>query len=156
MQRANGFTLIQLVIVIIVISILAFSAMGRLADTGLSLSAQAQQLASDIRLAQSMAMTQGKRFGIQINATPTNTYVLVDQNGTANVTHPVTGNVQPIGLASTVTTTNTLIEFDGKGKPYTDTASPGTALAGLATITLTKNGQSVAVTIQNETGKVSP
>ena len=150
----QGFTLIELIMVIIVVAILAIGAMARLPDATLNLSAQAEQLAGDIRLAQSMAMTRGQRFGIKINANPANTYQIVDQNGNGTVVHPVTGNTTAINLASTVATTNALIEFDGKGKPYIDVLTPATPLAGMAIITLTKNGART-VTVEVETGKVS-
>jgi len=151
----QGFTLVELILVMVLVAILAAEVMPRLPDNTLNLSAQAEQLASDIRLAQSMAMTRGQRFGIKINANPTNTYQIVDQNGNGTVVHPVTGNTTAINLASTVATTNALVEFDGKGKPYTDVLTPPTALAGTATITLTKNGQARTVTVEVETGKVS-
>jgi len=156
MKNANGFTLIELIIAIVIIAILALGAVARLPDTTLNLSGQADQLASDIRLVQSMAMTRGQRFRINFNAGgPPSTYQIVAQDGTANVVHPVTTTTGSISLASTVATTNAFIVFDGKGTPYSDAVTPGTPLAGLgATITLTKDGQSRTVTIQPGTGRV--
>jgi len=152
MRNNQGFTLVEIIIVLVLAAILAIGAMARLPNTTLTLGAQADQLASDIRLTQSMAMTRGQRFRINLNA---GTYQIVAQDGTANVVHPVTGTTGPVSLNSTLTTTNAFIVFDGKGTPYIDAATPGTPLAGLgATITLTTDGQARTVTIQRETGRV--
>ena len=85
--RQTGFSLIELVTIIVVISILMVVALINWPGKVLNLDAQAYQLASDIRYAQSLSMTRGQRFRISmIN----DRYTLLDQSG-APYSHPVAG-----------------------------------------------------------------
>jgi prepilin-type N-terminal cleavage/methylation domain-containing protein len=155
MSWHRGFTLIELIMVLILIGILAFITMPRYGDKGAELNSQAHQLANDLRYVQSLSMTQGQRYRININV-GTNTYQLTDQAG-APIPHPATGTTAPIGFKGGValqSTSHGFLVFDGKGKPYTDAASPGTPLAGNASVTLSADGQARAVQISPETGRV--
>jgi len=154
-KSIRGLTLIELILVMIVTSVLAVVVLVKWPGAEMSLAAQAEQLANDIRYTQALAMTKGQRFYL-IQASST-TYQIKDSAGTA--VKFATGNTTVTLNAGTTFGTltnlpNSLVTFDGKGTPYTDTTSPGTALATAATIPLTANGQTESVVISPETGRV--
>ena len=152
MRRAEqGWTLIELVVVIVLIATLALIIMMHWPGTGINLEAEAQQLASDIRYTQALAMTQGQRYRTNFTATD---YGIATRTGTA-VPHPVTGT-NTVALATGITLSSTFpyLVFDGKGSPYTDTALPGTALTADAVLTVSGGGNSITVRISPQTGRV--
>jgi len=158
-----GFTLTELVMVLAVVAIISAIAVSRMSNDPLLVATQAEQLATDIRYVQSLAMTQAATAPAQaryrINFVSTSTYTLTMADGTA-VPHPVTGSAAATGLSSGVTMTlpptnlgNSLLGFDGRGIPYTD-APVSVLLGATATITLTKNAVTRSVTVAPETGLV--
>ena len=141
--------------VVVLLGVLAIFIVPRTGGKSVEVRAQADQLASDIRYVQSLSMTQGQRYRININV-GSNSYQLATQAGAA-IAHPATGSTSPITLQGNVTlqsTTNALIVFDGKGTPYSDAATPGTALAANAVVALTASGDTRTVTVSPETGRV--
>jgi len=162
-ESVAGFTLTELVMVLAVVGIISAIAVSRMSNDPLVLATQAEQLASDIRYVQSLAMTQAALAPAQaryrINFVSASTYTFSMADGTA-VPHPVTGSAAATSLSSGVTMTlppaglaNSLVGFDGRGIPYTD-AAVAAALAATATITLTKNAVTRSVTVAPETGLV--
>ncbi len=57
-QSCNGFTLIELVVIIMIISVLAVFVTANWPGLTLNLGAQTEQLAVDLRYTQSLSMTQ--------------------------------------------------------------------------------------------------
>jgi prepilin-type N-terminal cleavage/methylation domain-containing protein len=162
--RSHGFTLVELIVVLLVLGILAAVFVPRSNNPAIILSTQAEQLAGDIRYVQSLAMTQGwsgvapaaRRYRINFTATG---YDFTDTGGTP-VPHPdgtpgsllFAGGVgispmPPAGLP------NNLLSFDGLGRPYTD-AGATTLLAATATIAIVSGGATRAIQIYPETGMV--
>ena len=162
--RCLGFTLIELIVVMLVLGILAALFIPRSSNDAMILSAQAEQFAADIRYVQSLAMTQGwsgvpptaRRYRVNFTAT---SYNFTDVSGVA-VAHP-SGTPGSIAFAGGVsiapfpapTLPNSVLSFDGLGRPYTD-ASAATLLASTATITLVRGATSRAVQIFPGTGMV--
>ena len=71
----TGFTLVELVIVIVVLGIMSVYAMMKGASPAeMSVPSQAQKLASDIRHAQTLAYTSGNRMRLTITAGANGTY----------------------------------------------------------------------------------
>ncbi len=65
----NGFTLVELIIVIVVLGIVsAYAVMKGVSVAEVTLPSQAQKMASDIRHAQTLAYTSGKRMCLAITA----------------------------------------------------------------------------------------
>ena len=161
--RSHGFTLVELIVVMVVLGILAAIFVLRSNNPAIILSTQAEQLAADIRYVQSLAMTQGwsgvaptaRRYRINFTAT---SYSLTDVSGVA-VAHPG-GTTGPISFAGDVSISvppsnlpNSLVAFDGLGRPYTD-AGAATLLASTATISMVSSGSTRTVQIFPETGMV--
>lgn len=157
----RGFTLVELIVSMLLISILAVAVWPRAPSReSLTLQARADQLASDIRYAQTLSMTTGQRHCLTLNPTagpPYSGYTLTTaaSNCVTAVAHPA-GLAQPISLcvSGTCVTTpalaNDYLQFDGLGIPYTAAATP---LAANAVITISDDG-SKTVTVSPQTGRV--
>ena len=78
----SGFTLMELIMVIVVVGLMAASAISILPDE-VDRVARARRLAGDIRLAQSYAMSLGKDYKIHIRATGDDSYEIYDEKGHA-------------------------------------------------------------------------
>src|SRR3989338_2398586 len=154
-KKQNGFTLIELVLVIILISIIAALAVPRFI-TSPNLDAQTQQILGDLLYTQMLAVTHGQRF--RVNFTLPSTYGITNISGTA-VPNPST-NTNTITLVSGITISglsnlpNNLVAFDERGIPYSDNAAT-TALTANATITVTRDDLSRTITITQQTGNMS-
>lgn len=143
-----GFTLVELVAVLLIAALLAVTAISRYPGKGMDVGAQAEQLASDIRYVQTLSMSRGERYCLHLDAS---SYQIRRSNCSITVTHPVAGttdvSLQSTGITAANLTGNN-IEFDGKGRPTT-LASPA-----VATITLSAGGASKTVAVAPETGRV--
>jgi prepilin-type N-terminal cleavage/methylation domain-containing protein len=160
--RGGGFTLLEIVIVLMIVGIISAIALARVGNDPVMLSTQVDQLAGDIRYVQALAMTQGQRYRINLSATGY-TLTLADAGGTL-VPHPVTGSTAQTNWNSGITIAlpptnlpNNLVAFDGRGIPYTDNlATAALAAASTASIMLSKGGVSQSITITPQTGRVTP
>lgn len=151
--KATGFTLIELAIVIILLAILSVYVSISFTDSP-NLYAQAKLLANDIRYAQSLSMTHGERYSF-VKLSPASYAIqhgssvnIVMPNGSTSVSF---GTGIAFGTLSGFTST---IVFDSRGMPYAD--SNTTPMSSTAIIPLTKDNQTAFVTINPETGRVSP
>ncbi len=164
----RGFTLVELLVVLLLIAILAFVVAPRLSQNTLELSGQAEQVATDVRYAQALSMTRGAALGPQgrycIFFTATGYQYRHNNNSyatpcTTAVAHPATGSSAAIVLSGSiaVSTTNitnatgNYIEFDTKGQPTSFTPAP----ASDATVTLNATGGPRKVVISPVTGKAT-
>lgn len=152
--RIAGFSLFELVLVLVVVGVLAVYAMPRLSDSGeVTLSATSARLAANLRYAQSLAMSRGQRYRVALTA---NSFQITDAGG-GGIVQPLTASTAPISVAPAVLSgyspplTAGYVEFDTLGRPYVDPATP---LAATATITLTSGTTSASVLVAPETGHV--
>jgi prepilin-type N-terminal cleavage/methylation domain-containing protein len=160
MKRMQGFTLVELVVVLVLATILAITVIPRDPGRTLNLPAQAEQLAADLRYVQALSMTQGngasgQRYCLFLTST---SYQIRHSDCSASnaVLHPASGSTDAVTLnnvtLSWTNLTNSYVSFTGKGEPY---VSAATALAANAVITLSADGVTKTVTISPETGYVA-
>ncbi len=147
--RSDGFTLIELIAVMVILATLGALAIPRFAHNDATVPAQADQLGRAIRHAQAMAMSQGQAFTVDIQSATS--YAITD-GATATPVRDAAGEEQLYTLINAVTLAGADIEFDSLGRPLN-----GAALANAAQIwTLTgAGGNTASVSIQPVTGFVS-
>jgi type II secretory pathway pseudopilin PulG len=155
MVAESGFTLIELVSIIVILSILSVTAFFAWPGTSINLGAEAQQVANDLRYTQALAMTKGQRYRFVI--TSSTTYQIANSSGTAILNaRGTTSTTLFTGLSFGTLTNlpNSLVVFNGNGIPYTTTGSPGTALAATASIPITGGSSTKTITITPSTGRI--
>jgi MSHA pilin protein MshC len=148
----RGFTLLELVMVIVLLGIIAFYAAPRL---GTVASANAgvfvDKLRADIRYAQDVAMTRNKR--VRVTIVSANAYSITDAMGNP-IVDPATGKNYVVTLGAgisfgVISFNGNYIEFDSLGAPY-DGAG---ALTAAGTVSVMPGALTITVTPQ--TGAVN-
>ncbi|MBF0136340.1 MAG: type II secretion system protein [Magnetococcales bacterium] len=129
-----GFTLIELIMVIVMIGILAVYAAAKSPGNIMELRSKSDQLAMDIRQTQALAMSNTGSGDYTILRTATDTYEIRDPLGTTLSTATLSG----------VTLSNFTVTFGGRGEPTT----------GTTTITLTMGTSTATVEVVATTGLV--
>ncbi len=151
-RKDNGFTLIELVLVILIAAILSTYAIIRFPTGSINIAAQADQIMADIRHAQSLAINRGQRYRINFN---NDRYWISSADGATLYTHPASGSTMILlDTGITLSSSHGFLVFDGQGTPYTNALTPGTTLATNAVITLSTSGETRTVRISPETGRV--
>lgn len=161
----KSYTLIELVIVIGVLAMLAVSVV---VYTGfykkIQLDSAAQEVAADIRHAQSLAMSTTTWYGIVFYPSPGNYYSVYTTNGTIDsiIKKPESNDRDyTINLSSdygiSITSVNigggSKVEFNPLGTPYAD--KNGSPIAGTNnTIILSAGGVSKTIRISETSGRV--
>jgi prepilin-type N-terminal cleavage/methylation domain-containing protein len=143
----QGFTLVELVMVVVIIGILAAMAAPRMSLTDSSVHAQAAQIARDIRHAQMLAMTQGRTLIFQSLG---GSYRCTDSTSTI-ITDPATQQPFTFTLSNGVTLTATSVSFDSLGRPV----SAGVLRSTAVNYTASGGGQSAALSVSPVTGFVT-
>lgn len=145
-MRGRGFTLIQFIIVLTIMSIMAAIGIIRMPSVNLfRANTFASTLAHDLALTKTLSMSENQRYRIVIGAS---SYQIQDQTGTA-IIHPETRTAAisyPTGVSISPTTT---VIFDSLGKPYNGSSI---ALTSTLTLTVTSSGVSQTVSITPQTG----
>ena len=114
-MRQRGFTLIELVAVMVIIATLAVVAMGNFNPNDFDLSAARDELAGVLRYAQEMSLSHTGVTDYQVTLTATGYSVT---QGGAPITNPITGagaynsNWSNVALGSSGT-----VSFNGYGEP---------------------------------------
>ncbi len=114
-MRQRGFTLIEMVAVMVIMATLAVVAMGSFNPADYRLSAARDELVGALRYAQSMSLSHTGATNYQVTLSATGYSVT---QGGAPITHPLTGasgytsSWSDVGLGSSGT-----ISFDGYGEP---------------------------------------
>jgi prepilin-type N-terminal cleavage/methylation domain-containing protein len=143
-----GFTLLELVTVLLLLAILGTSLFLRWTPGAATLNAQADQLAATLRHAQTLALAQGR--GLTFSVQSTTRYTVTD--GAGVITDPA-GVRQDFTLSNGVSlTAGNNQEFDSLGRPI-DAAR--NLLASAQSWTLSGDGSTATVSIAPVTGFVS-
>lgn len=153
----RGFTFIEVIVVMAVLGLLIWVALPRSFASDIRRDAAARELQSDIRYAQELAMTAGKRHRIRFYVTPTNQYKIVKFDGSeVDVGNPLTGAPSfvvdlnnPLPGVQLDSGAPSYLEFDSLGRPSDS--------VGLLTAdkTISLNSGAKVITVTAETGRVS-
>ena len=160
-HRAGGFTLIELVMVFVAMSILGAVALTRYHEpAAITVSFEADHLARDIRHMQMLAITWGQTLRLTpagasysvscvtasitppCDASPVNDPAVSDETGNPAFTRT---------LKSSVTVAGAALDIDALGRPL----SGGALLNGDTTYTLSGGAETSTVTVARLTGFVS-
>ncbi len=159
---ARGFTLVEMVIVIMITSILAVISAPRITDSinDIRLNKAAQKLAMDIRYMRELAMSRHDVYGIEFDDED-NSYRLYQWDGANKntITDPHKGGEMIVDFdtmaafngVSLGESSTTDVTIDAFGVPYD---ANGLELASAATVTLHSGFLTATVQITNSTGYV--
>lgn len=168
---SRGFTLVELVIVIVLLGILGGVAAPRFFDRkGFDASAYAEQLKAMLRYGQKSAIAQGRNVYIRVNSGGVtlaydggfSSYLRAPGGGNSgsSTTTTLCGSDTTLaceGVPPGLTLSGALnFYFDANGKPFLTTNIPPTLTSTFATrtFTLTGDGGSRSVVVAAETGYV--
>ncbi|MDP2683405.1 MAG: prepilin-type N-terminal cleavage/methylation domain-containing protein [Deltaproteobacteria bacterium] len=167
----RGFTIIELVMVIIVVSILAAVAIPQFGRywAGIKLNNAVMKIASDIRYAQNRATTTQQRTRVIFSssttydiqscpiAAPYNTTTCKCPDPADNLWVPATGfpinlnNTEFLGVTITAPAAGSWLEFDSLGKPSINPCGTATG----TTITVQNGSSTKPINVATQTGMVS-
>ena len=152
-----GFTIIEILIVVVILAIAAMTAMPMLSSAGsVQVRSVANMIAADLEYAKSLAITKGQLFSVDFD-TSGDSYEIKDQSGTT-ISHPVKKgfdyviDLQDEGFESVdITGANfsgvSEVEFDYLGSP--DNGGSVTVQGGGTTLTISVEAVTGYVTVTN-------
>jgi len=154
-KNDTGFTFIELIMVLVVVTIIAVIVINRLMSTGTELIAQTDVIKAHLRYAQARAMGSDTISGIHCDGG----FYWLFYNGDINIKKVLLGEVSDTvdladkGISSMEVFT---LSFDDMGVPHTDaTAADGNELTAghsYSQITVSSGGNNQTITITPNTG----
>jgi type II secretion system protein H len=161
LRRSSGFTLIEILIVVVIIAIAAMTAIPMMSSAGsVQIRSAANMIAADLEYAKSMAIARGQNFSVVFDKN-TDSYSIKDKTGSV-ISHPVKkGSNYIVGLRDKgldkVDITD--VDFDGKstvkfdylGSPYNADNNP----LNRGVIKLQAGGKTITITVEPVTGFIS-
>ncbi len=131
MRNEDGFTLIELIMVIVIIGILAFVAIQKYPASGISLETAADMIRSDIRSVQALAMSQHASQTLTFSSTKYEFPVIGEENNKIrNFADIFKGGISLSAYPAS-------ISFNSLGEPIAGYGSSITITTGSTTKTLT-------------------
>jgi len=117
-KSTAGFTLLELVAVLVLLGLLASQATLHYSRGGSTLQAQAEQVAADLLHAQGLAMQLASR--VRFEATGAG-YQVVDEASNTPLNDPATGQAFIVALENGVSLGGGPVRFDSLGRPSSGT-----------------------------------
>jgi len=162
-RRHSGFTILEIIVVLLLLTILAATVLGRSAlPEKLDLSSATEKLRLQLRYAQAQAMKRSdKVWGVKSSGTEYWVFRDTAPDNPSNEfrvpggDYPTAANrIREADLGASVS--DFTLFFDRIGKPYSAYTSPtvNTPLASTLSITITGSGDTRTITVVPETGLV--
>ena len=161
-DRIRGFTLVELLIVIVIISIAALTAIPMMSSAaGMQIRSAANMLAADLEYAKSMAISKAQNFSVIFDV-GAESYRIEDQYGNV-LPHPVKkgfsyvidfqndGRLDKVDIVSVDFDTTSEVKFDYLGSPYNGSNTP----LNNGVVNLQAGGTIITVAVEPVTGYVS-
>lgn len=150
-HRKKGFTLIEVVAVLLILGVLAAVAVARSVDSQAELTSQVDVIKSHLRYAQSRAMATEEVWGV--TSTGATYYLFRDNDENQKVTFPgEDADVVTLSDKNITFMEKVKVTFDETGRP----SRGGTLMTASDNLTIKdKNGQKKIITIVAYTGYIS-
>ncbi len=154
--RRHGFTMLELIAVLVVMGIIATAAMSSVDFSPYDVTSEAETFKANLRFAQTLGFAQGELppgsddniWGIQLSG---GSYSLT-MNGSAQNTVNMPGQTSATyTLPDNVTITGSTMNFDFRGRPVSAVNAP---IGGDTMYTVSDGSTSVTVTVLQNTGVV--
>ena len=160
--RKRGFTLVELLIVIAIISIAALTAIPMMSSAAsMQIRSAANMLTADLEYAKSMAISRAQIFSVVFDA-GADSYRIEDQDGNP-IPHPVKkgfnyvidfqndGRLNKVDIVSVDFDSTSEVKFDYLGSPYNGSGTP----LNNGVINLQAGSTTTIITVEPVTGYVS-
>ena len=158
----RGFTLVEVIIVVVILSIAAMMAIPMMSSAGsVQIRSAADAIAADLEYAKSMAISRQRMYSVVFD-TSSESYQIQDDTGTV-IKHPVKrgfdyiidfkndNRMKKVDIFSVNFDSTAAIKFDYLGSPYNGSGSP----LNSGNITLQADGSAITVTVEPVTGFIS-
>ena len=160
--RSGGFTLVELLIVIAIISIAALTAIPMMSSAAsMQIRSAANMLTADLEYAKSMAISRAQNFSVVFDASA-DSYRIEDKDHNV-LPHPVKkgfnyvidfqndGRLKKVDIVSVDFDTTSKVTFDYLGSPYNGSSTP----LNNGVVNLQAGGTTTTITVEPVTGYVS-
>ena len=160
--KSSGFTVIELIIVVVILSIAALTAVPMMSSAAsVQIRSAANMLTADLEYAKSMAISRGQNFSVVFDKNA-ESYRIEDQNGSV-IAHPVkkgfpyeinfsnNGRLNKVDIVDANFDGTSEVKFDYLGSPYNGSGSP----LNSGVISLQAGGTTATITVEPVTGFIS-
>jgi len=150
-KNQNGFSLMELIVIVVIVGVLAYFAVANFSDSHSKLQYQSvlKKIISDVRYARELALTEGEESRVYFDQTNNRYYLKWDDGN--YVQNPIgggdfivqlgEGEFSQVSITSSVFSSGWL-EFDTKGTP----SNAGTSFSDSQNLVTLNNAKSITIT----------
>jgi prepilin-type N-terminal cleavage/methylation domain-containing protein len=159
----RGFTLVEVIIVVVILSIAAMMAIPMMSSAGsVQIRSAADAIAADLEYAKSMAISRQQKYSVVFDI-DNESYWIQDDTSPDPIKHPVKrgfdyiidfrndNRMKKVDIFSVNFDGTAAIKFDYLGSPYDGSGNP----LNSGNITLQADGSAVTITVEPVTGFIS-